>query len=221
MGFTVTCGKPAFSRKTSLECTLLLDCNCNCNYKMEQMVIMWCLLWNVILLGVLSSSHALEINMDTTQYNATSGSDVKLACKYTYAMNTIQRMEIEWTVEPEDENILWFTHGRLYPVQYKPLEGRVSFASTDYQNGDASIIIRNVRESDSKIYRCMVKNLPELDMKKVQLTVIDVPIQPDLNSPKYIVIIAATTAGLFLLLVVLNCIIWYKKSKNNDIIANL
>ncbi|XP_077395274.1 coxsackievirus and adenovirus receptor homolog [Festucalex cinctus] len=188
------------------------------------MVMMWCLLWPFILLGVLSSSgpiHTLEIRMDTTEYNATSGSDVKLDCKYYHTMNTVQRMEIEWTVAPEDENILWFTNGRLYPAQYKPLDGRVSFASTEYQNGDASIIIRNVRVADSKIYRCMVKNLPELDQKKVKLTVTEVDILPDLNSVKYIAIIAASTAGIFFSLLVLSCIIWYRKSKDIDIIVNL
>ncbi|XP_061560620.1 coxsackievirus and adenovirus receptor homolog [Phycodurus eques] len=144
---------------------------------------MRCLLWPFALLGVLCSSgpaSALEISMNSSHYYAARGSDVKLACPYTHTVTTTQYTEIMWSIVSgtEERDIIWFTDGHLYTDLDKALEGRVHFTLSDPHNGDASIIIRDLRLSDSGKYRCFVKKLPELDLKSVELTVMEAPGQP-------------------------------------------
>ncbi|XP_061610626.1 coxsackievirus and adenovirus receptor homolog [Phyllopteryx taeniolatus] len=140
---------------------------------------MRCLLWPFALLGVLCSS-GLEISMKSNHYHAARGSDVKLACPYTHTVTTTQYTEIMWSIVsgPEERHVIWFTDGHLYPDLDKALEGRVHFTSFEPHNGDASIIIRDLRLSDSGKYRCFVKKLPELDLKSVELTVMEALGQP-------------------------------------------
>ncbi|XP_061559389.1 coxsackievirus and adenovirus receptor homolog [Phycodurus eques] len=142
------------------------------------------LLWPFVLLGVLCSigpACTLEISMNRKHNYAATGTNVTLACQYTHTLESTQHTEITWSIvsaDQDEKTILWFTGGRLYPVLYKPLEGRLQFTSANPQNGDASINITDVRLSDSTTYQCLVKKLPELDLKNVDLTVMEVPSQP-------------------------------------------
>ncbi|XP_057695727.1 coxsackievirus and adenovirus receptor homolog [Corythoichthys intestinalis] len=114
-------------------------------------------------------------------YYVTRGSSVQLPCAYTHTVDSQQYTEVLWSIESadrEEQPIIWFTGGRLYSDLYKPMEGRVHFTSADPRNGDASITIKDVRLSDKEMYRCLVKKLPELDKKILDLTVIEAPSQP-------------------------------------------
>ncbi|XP_061667385.1 coxsackievirus and adenovirus receptor homolog isoform X2 [Syngnathoides biaculeatus] len=147
-----------------------------------------CILWYFVLMGVLCSSgpaRALEITMNSNHYHTARGSNVKLACSYTHNMTTTQYTEITWSivsVTEDERHVIWFTDGHLTSDMDKALKGRVRFTSSDPTNGDASIIIKDVRLSDSGSYRCFVKKLPDLDFKSVDLTVMELPSQPQCSA---------------------------------------
>ncbi|CAN2387637.1 and adenovirus receptor [Pristimantis euphronides] len=61
-------------------------------------------------------------------------------------------------------------NGKSYP-QDGPLHGRVDFVSPTPEDGDASIIISNLKESDSGTYQCKVKKIPGFQNKKLTLNV--------------------------------------------------
>ncbi|XP_057694186.1 coxsackievirus and adenovirus receptor homolog [Corythoichthys intestinalis] len=148
------------------------------------MAMMWDFLWPSVLLGVffnICPACPLEIQKEMNHYYVARGSSVQLPCVYTHTVDSQQYTEVSWSIESadrEEQPIIWFTGGRLYSDLYKPMEGRVHFTSADPQNGDASIIIKDVRPSDTEMYRCLVKKLPELDKKILDLTVIEAPSQP-------------------------------------------
>ncbi|XP_061653306.1 coxsackievirus and adenovirus receptor homolog [Phyllopteryx taeniolatus] len=174
---------------------------------------MRCLLCFFVLLGALcciGPASALIISMSKSHYYAARGSNVKLACHYTLALDVTQYIEIIWSVvsaKEDEKTILWFTDGRLNADLYKPLEGRVHFTSPDPQNGDASIIISDVRLSDSETYRCFVKNLPELDHQKMDLTVVD-PLsqQTDVDNPLSLTTTAVAAIAVFVTITVLGTV---------------
>ncbi|XP_057716446.1 coxsackievirus and adenovirus receptor homolog [Corythoichthys intestinalis] len=148
------------------------------------MVIMWHLLWPSVLLGLffnICPACPLEIQKEKNHYYVARGSSIQLPCAYTQTVDSQQDTKILWSIVSADgyeQPIIWFTGGRLYSDLYKPMEGRVNFTSADPQNGDASIKIQDVRLSDMKMYRCMVKKLPELELKTLELTVMEAPSQP-------------------------------------------
>ncbi|XP_061667389.1 coxsackievirus and adenovirus receptor homolog [Syngnathoides biaculeatus] len=151
---------------------------------------MLCILWPFLLLGVLCSSSpasTLEVTINNSHYYAARGSDVKRACSFTHDMTTMHFMDIKWTVVfgTEDErHILWLVDGVFISETYKPLTGRVRFTSSDPTNGDASIIIKDVRLSDSGSYRCFVNKLPEKDLKTLELTVMELPSKPQCSADR-------------------------------------
>ncbi|XP_077468008.1 coxsackievirus and adenovirus receptor homolog [Stigmatopora argus] len=148
------------------------------------MAMMWYLLWPSVLLGVICNiapGRPLDINLEKNHYYAATGSDIQLPCTYTDTVHTHENMEVLWSIIPADgkeQPIIWFTGGHLYSDQYKPMEGRVHFRSGDPRNGDATINIKDVRPSDMETYTCFVKNLPGLDQKKMDLTIMEAPSQP-------------------------------------------
>ncbi|XP_061549542.1 coxsackievirus and adenovirus receptor homolog [Phycodurus eques] len=172
---------------------------------------MRCLLSFFVLLGALcciGPASALIISMSQSRYYAARGSNVRLACQYTLALDVTQYMEIIWSVvsaKEDEKTILWFTDGRLNADLYKPLEGRVHFTSSDPQNGDASIIISDVRLSDSETYRCFVKNLPELDHQKMDLTVVD-PLSRQTDNPVSLTTTAVAAIAVFVTITVLGAV---------------
>ncbi|XP_077578069.1 coxsackievirus and adenovirus receptor homolog [Stigmatopora nigra] len=148
------------------------------------MAMMWCLLWPSILLGVICNiapGRSVEINLENNHYYAATGSNIQLPCTYTHTVDTQEKMEVLWSIisaDREEQPIIWFTGGQLYSNIYKPMVGRVHFSAGDPRNGDATINIKDVRPSDMETYRCFVKNLPGLDKKNMDLTIMEAPSQP-------------------------------------------
>ncbi|XP_057691171.1 coxsackievirus and adenovirus receptor homolog [Corythoichthys intestinalis] len=148
------------------------------------MVMMWHLLWPSVLLGVffnICPTCPLEIQKQRKHYYVARGSSIQLPCAYTHTVDSQQYTEVLWSIvsaDRDEQPIIWFTGGRLYSDLYKPMEGRVHFISADPQNGDASINIKDVHQSDMEKYRCMVRKLPEQDQKMLDLTVMEAPSQP-------------------------------------------
>lgn len=71
---------------------------------------------------------------------------------------------------PVLEQIISYNTGVVYQ-HIGPLKDRVHFSSTDPVNGDGSIEIVNLQESDTGAYQCKVKKLPGAQNMKMRLTV--------------------------------------------------
>ncbi|XP_061696328.1 coxsackievirus and adenovirus receptor homolog [Syngnathoides biaculeatus] len=150
-----------------------------------------CFLWLCALLGVLCCTipaSALIIIMTKTHYHANRGSNVRLFCRYTTALKFTDPIEITWSIVPANghkQPILRYTNGQVNADLYKPLEGRVQFTSHDPEDGDASIVITDVRQSDSAVYHCFVKMFPGQDKLEMDLTVMDAPSRPQCAADKH------------------------------------
>lgn len=68
------------------------------------------------------------------------------------------------------EQIINYNTGVVYQDS-GPLKDRVHFTSSDPLNGDGSIDIINLRESDTGAYQCKVKKLPGSQNMKMRLNV--------------------------------------------------
>ncbi|XP_044140248.1 LOW QUALITY PROTEIN: coxsackievirus and adenovirus receptor [Bufo gargarizans] len=118
--------------------------------------------------------NALDLLPSEKRFEGIQGDKITLDCKFTLLPEDTGTLDIEWfLVAPDaqqaDKMIISFT-GVLYP-QDGPLKGRVDFVSPTPEEGDASIIISNLKESDSGTYQCKVKKLPGSQNKKVALNV--------------------------------------------------
>ncbi|KAM3933995.1 coxsackievirus and adenovirus receptor isoform 2-T2 [Leptodactylus fuscus] len=117
---------------------------------------------------------ALELLQSEKRYEGVQGDKIILDCKFTLAPEDTGTLDIEWfLVSPDnqqsDMTVIVFT-GKPYP-QEGQLKGRVDFVSPTPEDGDASIVISNLKEIDSGTYQCKVKKLPGTQNKKVTLNV--------------------------------------------------
>ncbi|XP_077570035.1 coxsackievirus and adenovirus receptor homolog isoform X2 [Stigmatopora nigra] len=136
------------------------------------------LFWRFVLLGVLSTispSCPLTINTGKSPYYAATGSVAQLTCKFSSNSKSHPDSEVIWVIMSKDQEqpIIWFNRGVLYADMYKPMKGRVRFISSNPQKGDGSIIIEDVRLSDTETYYCFVKIMPEYGRGSVTLVVIE------------------------------------------------
>ncbi|XP_071994678.1 coxsackievirus and adenovirus receptor isoform X1 [Engystomops pustulosus] len=127
-----------------------------------------------ISLSCYAALNALELAPSDKKYEGIQGDKIVLDCKFILAPEDIGTLDIEWfLVAPDaqqaDQMIIAF-NGKPYP-QDGPLKGRVDFVSPTPEEGDASIIISNLKESDSGTYQCKVKKMPGSQNKKVTLNV--------------------------------------------------
>nr|XP_057928733.1 coxsackievirus and adenovirus receptor homolog isoform X1 [Doryrhamphus excisus]XP_057928749.1 coxsackievirus and adenovirus receptor homolog isoform X1 [Doryrhamphus excisus] len=125
----------------------------------------------VIILSFCSSSSA------PSSIHEPVGSNATLNCKYPISP-LVGYYDIEWmkrfsNIRDQDRPIIWFTNGQLYADLDQEMKGRVSFKSRDPRNSDASIIIRDLRPSDSGTYVCSVQKSSEIAKKRVLLTVVE------------------------------------------------
>ncbi|XP_066455206.1 coxsackievirus and adenovirus receptor isoform X2 [Eleutherodactylus coqui] len=133
---------------------------------------------SLVRLAVLSLScallNALELLSLGKKYEGIQGDKIVLDCKFTLAPEDTGTLDIEWfLVAPDnqqaDKPIIVYS-GKSYPLG-SPLQGRVDFVSPTPEDGDASIIISNLKASDSGSYQCKVKKLPGVRNDKVILNV--------------------------------------------------
>ncbi|XP_075710619.1 coxsackievirus and adenovirus receptor isoform X2 [Rhinoderma darwinii] len=118
--------------------------------------------------------NALELLPSEKKYDGIQGDKMALDCKFTLAPIDTGTLDIEWSLvaadaQQADHLIIGFS-GKPYQ-QDGPLKGRVDFVSSLPEEGDASIIISNLKESDSGTYQCKVKKLPGSQNKKVTMNV--------------------------------------------------
>lgn len=136
----------------------------------------------VLLIGLCcwASLNALElVTPAKTSYDGIQGGKTTLECKYTLAPEDTGTLDIEWTLvaadsQQADQMIISYNTGVVYQ-HIGPLKDRVHFSSTDPVNGDGSIEIVNLQESDTGAYQCKVKKLPGAQNMKMRLTVYITP----------------------------------------------
>ncbi|XP_016349011.1 coxsackievirus and adenovirus receptor homolog [Sinocyclocheilus anshuiensis] len=139
-------------------------------------------LFNVILLAGLA--YGLQItSTGPTSIEKASGQTVKLDCQYTLAAEDSGPLDIEWSLQPSDnqkkeEVVIVYSGDRAFEHYYEPLKGRVHFNSPDPKNGDASMNIMGLKATDTGTYQCKVKKVPGISSRKFLLTVMVRPSKP-------------------------------------------
>ncbi|XP_056593168.1 coxsackievirus and adenovirus receptor homolog [Triplophysa dalaica] len=143
-----------------------------------------CCLWfiHVILLAGLACGLQITTTGPTSIEKA-SGESVKLDCQFTLAPEDTGPMDIEWTLQPSDNQevekpVIVYSGDRVYSEYYAPLIGRVYFNSPDPKNGDASMNIMGLKAIDTGTYQCKVKKVPGINSRKFLLTVMVRPSKP-------------------------------------------
>lgn len=117
---------------------------------------------------------ALDLVQSDKKYDGIQGGNIVLDCKFTLVAEDTGTLDIEWFLVAPDsqqaDQMIIIYNGKPYP-QDGPLKGRVDFVSSTPEDGDASINLSNLKESDSGTYQCKVKKLPGFQNKKVTLNV--------------------------------------------------
>ncbi|KAM5180790.1 coxsackievirus and adenovirus receptor [Mantella aurantiaca] len=123
-----------------------------------------------------ASLNALElVPIDKNTFEGIQGGKITVECKYTLDPEDVGTLDIEWFLvatdsQQSDQMIINYNMGVVYQHS-GPLKDRVHFASNDPGNGDGSIEIINLKESDTGTYQCKVKKLPGQKNRKMSLTV--------------------------------------------------
>ncbi|XP_075053206.1 coxsackievirus and adenovirus receptor isoform X2 [Mixophyes fleayi] len=130
-------------------------------------ILLLCLCW--------ASSNALELDPSEFKFEGIQGGKITLDCKFKIAPEDVGTLDIEWFLvaadtQQADQMIINFNRDVVYQ-DIGPLKGRVHFVSPDPRDGDASIEIISLAESDTGTYQCKVKKLPGSQNKKLALTV--------------------------------------------------
>ncbi|XP_061737401.1 coxsackievirus and adenovirus receptor homolog [Nerophis ophidion] len=123
-------------------------------------------LWYFVsVLAFCTTACALEITSKNTSYFEDKGSSVTLDCKYTHPPDTVI---VKWQfTSPKHQKTLFISNS-----SYEN-ENRIHFTSTPPDNGDASIIISDLRMSDAGTYQCHLMASNERTVKKMNLTVME------------------------------------------------
>ncbi|XP_069802108.1 coxsackievirus and adenovirus receptor isoform X1 [Dendropsophus ebraccatus] len=118
--------------------------------------------------------NALELLPSDKKYDGIQGDSIILDCKFTLAPEDTGTLDIEWLLVAPDaqqaDQMIIIYNGKTYP-QDGPLKGRVDFVSAAPEEGDASIKITNLKESDAGTYQCKVKKIPGIQNRKMVLNV--------------------------------------------------
>ncbi|XP_071329115.1 coxsackievirus and adenovirus receptor homolog [Trachinotus anak] len=105
-----------------------------------------------------------------------------LNCHFTLSDQDVGPIDIEWSLKSPDVQrevtVIWYAVDQIY-ANFKPFEGRVNFMSLDPVSGNASIVIRHLKFSDSGTYQCKVKKLPGYGSILIRLAVMERPSKPN------------------------------------------
>ncbi|XP_029381940.1 coxsackievirus and adenovirus receptor homolog [Echeneis naucrates] len=97
----------------------------------------------------------LKVVQKVVRLTAELGDDVTLKCNVTNKGNIIV---VEWTrPDLHPEYVFLYRDGRSYPDKQNPsFKERVKLEKTDIRDGDVSLILENVKTTDSGTYECRV-----------------------------------------------------------------
>ncbi|XP_029381942.1 coxsackievirus and adenovirus receptor homolog [Echeneis naucrates] len=97
----------------------------------------------------------LKVVQKVAEETVELGDDVTLKCNVTNKGNIVV---VEWTRPDLDpEYVFLYRDGRSYPDKQNPsFKERVKLEKTDIRDGDVSLILENVKTTDSGSYQCRV-----------------------------------------------------------------
>lgn len=140
-------------------------------------------LWQLFIINVSLSFFtplALEITSSSVSPVYARPSDsVTLSCHFTLSYRDVERIDIEWNLKPsdiqaEEKTVIWYTADRIHD-NYEPLKSRIHFVSRDPASGNASVVIRDLKVSDSGTYQCKIRKLPGYSSIVIRLAVVERP----------------------------------------------
>ncbi|XP_027741822.1 coxsackievirus and adenovirus receptor isoform X2 [Empidonax traillii] len=135
----------------------------------------------VVLLCSAGLTRSLIItSIDQSMFEKAQGEKVTLPCSFELSEEDEGPLDIEWVLIPADNQkketiIIMYAVDRIYNNYYAALTERMEFTSPDPRNGDASLVIRNLKAADTGTYQCKVKKAPGVQSRKIQLTVLVKP----------------------------------------------
>ncbi|KAI5628996.1 V-set and immunoglobulin domain containing 8b precursor, partial [Silurus asotus] len=129
--------------------------------------------------------HVVGIQVTSTgpqTIKRSQGTDVTLSCTYSESPSDTGQLDVEWSiVSPDmtqkDNLILSYSGGKEYKLGDPNLMSRLKFVGNPSQ-GNATITISSVRESDTATYQCKVKKPPGVDSQKITLVILVHPSVP-------------------------------------------
>uniref|UniRef100_A0A3P8UQD6 Uncharacterized LOC103390504 n=1 Tax=Cynoglossus semilaevis TaxID=244447 RepID=A0A3P8UQD6_CYNSE len=136
-------------------------------------------LWPVFIMStILASNIGPDPSNRIPHYYANLGHSVNLPCQINPALETEDRVVIKWLVKREqtekhtEESLISYFGERICHHE-ACFQGRVHFAHSNPQDGDASLIMNNVTFSDSGIYQCNVEQSFSMEHRQILLTVME------------------------------------------------
>ncbi|XP_075695047.1 myelin protein zero-like protein 2 [Rhinoderma darwinii] len=111
------------------------------------------------------------------ELQAKNGTDTRLKCTFSSTEQLGDEVTVSWTFRPlsggKSESVFYF-HREPYP----PTDGRFQNRAVwdgNTKRSDASIVIRNIQQTDNGTYLCQVKNPPDShgEMGEIMLSVVD------------------------------------------------
>ncbi|KAL7868529.1 hypothetical protein SRHO_G00099130 [Serrasalmus rhombeus] len=85
--------------------------------------------------------------------SAKVGSSVLLPCDFSSKLSSIQKPHIEWIISSE----IVFERGGNESFQGYSYEDRVDVPEDKLSHGDGSLVLKDVRHADERIYKCKLK----------------------------------------------------------------
>ncbi|XP_035858322.1 coxsackievirus and adenovirus receptor-like [Sander lucioperca] len=112
------------------------------------------------------------------------GSDVILPCSL-WTKEDLRLTQFVWRKTDDGQEVFLYDKGHLYsderPGQSEKFKGRVSHFPDKLEQGDASIIIRNMTGADSGEYRCIIPLNQKPEMFYIKLDVGSTPESDELH----------------------------------------
>ncbi|KAL0973300.1 hypothetical protein UPYG_G00201630 [Umbra pygmaea] len=108
------------------------------------------------------------------------GDNGTLPCHHQFWQSNAQSLDIEWLLQTPNSKqrvIITFFGGQVYTNEESGMASRLSFAG-DYLNGDASLLLSDLQQTDSGEYSCKVKTGGKYHWSQVNLIVLVKPSKP-------------------------------------------
>uniref|UniRef100_UPI00398ED81D myelin protein zero-like protein 3 n=1 Tax=Pristiophorus japonicus TaxID=55135 RepID=UPI00398ED81D len=128
----------------------------------------------LLLLLLLPGTVAVEISL-APKVRGFIGEDVELSCNFRSSLPITERLTVNWYYRPASrgsKHAILHYQSRVFPALDGPFKDRVLW-NGEVGKGNASIIVKNVTESDNGTFNCVVYNPPDVssDMPSTILTV--------------------------------------------------
>ncbi|XP_043942484.1 programmed cell death 1 ligand 1-like [Protopterus annectens] len=129
---------------------------------------------------------ALKVFMPISPVTAHAGSNVLLECYFSDTTQTVDLSKLVLTWRFQNREVAKYDEDTDEIVTNIP---RAELFVNELQNGNASLLLKNITSKDAGIYTCSVNYYPEIEIKELTLNVSDPPptayIPTDFVDPDY------------------------------------